>query len=69
MKNQVKDIHVQQMVTRTQYDAEKGKLETTISVKTNIPVETVAQLIRLQKQGAPLYLTIESDQAQMSMTA
>lgn len=67
MKNEVKDIHVQKLTTKTEWDDDKRALSTTIQVKTNLSIEKLSDLLAIQRLDAPIYITVGSDQAKLAL--
>ena len=67
MLNEVKDIHVQKLTTKTEWDDDKRELSTTIQVKTNLSIEKLSDLLAIQRLDAPIYITVGSDQAKLAL--
>jgi hypothetical protein len=67
VQNEVKDIHVQKLTTKTEWDDEKRQLKTTIQVQTNLPIEKLSELLSLTKLDSPIYITVGSDQAKLPL--
>ena len=67
MENKVTDIPVLKMTAKLQWDDDKKELTTTIEVKTNLKDAQLTHLIQMCHQDAPMYLSIQSDQALLPM--
>lgn len=63
MKLEVRDIYVQKLRLRIDWDDENKAISTTIEIKTVMPSDALEHLIHMGEQGRNLYMTIVSDQA------
>ena len=56
---------ISKLTTKTKVD--DGIFTTTVQFEARIPVQSIARLLNLQRQGAPLFATIGSPQASMDL--
>ena len=66
MKVEIVIPEINKIATRTRIEGEDG-LVTTIQFCARIPAAPIARLVNLQRQGAPLYVIIGSNQAMMDI--
>lgn len=66
MKVEILMAEITKLASRTRVEGEEG-LVTTVQFRTKIPAASIARIINLQRQGAPLYATIGSTQATMDI--
>lgn len=64
---EVKLTSVSKLKTSTKYDEDNHELVTTVQAEVGVHPVVLARILNLQKQGAPLYMIIGSQQAVMDL--
>ena len=66
MKVEILMSDISKLTTKTRFD--DGALTTTLQFDAKVPIASLARVLNLQRQGAPLLVAISSPQAAMDLS-